>query len=329
MNQHIYKQTFFALFEGRATLPQKALLTDFLSDPSNLETYYLWLEEWELQNPQLVTNQEEAYLKVTERAFSSQHIVAPISKISSYWRAIMAQAACLMLVCFALAYYFRDSLLNKRYSTTYGELKTIVLPEGTKVLLNANSTLTVPRFGFGKGARGVMLNGEAEFSVRHLPNNQRFIVRTPDQLEVQVLGTVFNVYSRQKGSKVVLNEGKVQMRSLKKMHNKPIIINPGDVVTVSKQGDMSLRHYESLAAFNGWKDHRFSFENTTVSDIATELNNLYGVQLIIPDSSLAKRTLGGTFQAHDAESFLNVIADILGVRVVSQGNQPRTYTLTY
>jgi ferric-dicitrate binding protein FerR (iron transport regulator) len=331
MNDLIYKQTLRALFEGRATAPQKSLILDFLSVPENQELYFLWLEEWELQNPQLIAETDAAYLRVVEKS------VIPLKNNPSrsvdpnrlIW--LIGIAASVTFLLIITGYFYKDSILNKQYSTAYGELKSFVLADGSKVVLNANSTLTVPRFDFGKKSREVRLSGEAAFSVTHLANNCRFIVRTPDELEIQVLGTEFMVYSRAKGSKVALTKGKVRLRSLKKPDIKPLIINPGDVVLVSKQGSLTLSHHQSIAAHTGWKEHRFTFQNTPVSQIADQLNDVFGIRIIIADSALAKRTLGGTFKAETADQFLQVMADILEVRIIPGNSRksPETYTLTY
>ncbi|CAG5018024.1 hypothetical protein DYBT9275_05898 [Dyadobacter sp. CECT 9275] len=330
MNETIYKQTVRALFEGRATAPQKSMILDFLSVPENQELYFLWLEEWELQNPQIIADTDPAYFRLIGKSIAPESHTPTPPATPRNWFWLMGIAASVTFLLVVTGYLFRDSILHKKYTTAYGELKSLVLQDGSRVVLNANSTLTVPRFDFGKKSREVQLSGEAEFSVTHLPNNRRFIVRTPDQLEVQVLGTEFMVYSRARGSKVVLNKGSVQLRSLKNKDTKPLVISPGDVVTVSKQGSLTLSHNQSVAAHAGWKDHHFTFQDTPVSQIADQLNETFGVRIIIADSSLSKRTLGGTFKAETADDFLQVMSDILGVRIIpGTGKTPETYTLTY
>ncbi len=321
-----------ALFEGRANPLQKALIAEQLNDSKNQEFYFICLEEWEQQNPQLIVDSGSAYARIYNEDLN------PNTKtdIKCGWgrpiRITLQLVAAILLLVIPVSYFFRDTILNHTYETTYGEIKSFTLADGSNVTLNANSSLQVPRFGFGNKAREVFLSGEAEFSVRHLSTHHRFIVKTPDQLEIQVLGTEFMVYSRSRGSKVVLTKGKVQVRSLKKKEIEPIIITPGDVVSVSTNGILSLSSKQNVETYSGWKEHRFNFENTSVSEIATQLNEVFGIQLIIPDSSLAKRTLGGTIQAENAEKFLNVMADILEVRVVAtpeNAHSPHIYTLTY
>jgi transmembrane sensor len=67
MSQEIYKRAVIALFEGRCTPLQKALITKFLSEPANQEFYFQWLEEWETTNPQLITDVEGAYQQFLSR----------------------------------------------------------------------------------------------------------------------------------------------------------------------------------------------------------------------------------------------------------------------
>jgi transmembrane sensor len=332
VNQKIYKQTAKAMFEGRATPLQKAMITEFLSQAENQELYFLWLEEWESQNPQLIADTEDAYVRLSKIVENESTPISPTRPISRRWLLLLGLAASVVLLLGMSGFYFRDYLLHERYVTTYGEIRNVTLPDGSLVTLNANSVLKVPRFGFKKNSREVFLTGEADFSVEHLPGHPRFVVRTPEQLEVEVLGTKFMVYSRARGSKVVLNEGKVQLRSLKKRAEKPLVIHPGDVATVSVQGNVSLAHNQPVAALASWKDQRFIFDNTPISEIAYQLNERFGVQIIISDSTLARRTLGGTFKAETAEKFLQVIADMLEVRVVPSAlpsQSPQTYTLTY
>lgn len=332
MKQHVYKQVVFALFEGRATPLQKVMIEEWLAEPNHQELYFLWLEEWESQNPQLIVDVDEAYFRLPTQTDFEQEIqiqLRPLVSSPSYFWWLVASV---FLVLGTSIFLLRDQLRYQHYATTFGELRKIQLSDGSSVTLNANSTLKVPRFGFGENSREVFLTGEAEFSVQHLPNHQRFIVRTPDQLEVQVLGTEFVVYSRARGSKVVLNKGKVQLRSLKNQEIKPMVITTGDVVTISTQGRLTLHHNQPVAFHAVWKEHRFTFDNTSVAEIAYQITERFGNQIIISDSTLAKRTLGGTFKAETAEEILQVMAEMLEVKMVHDTQSDETnkrFILTY
>ncbi|GAB4020274.1 hypothetical protein GCM10028773_25610 [Spirosoma koreense] len=311
------KQTIWNLFEGKTTPLQNRLIQEWLQEPDSQELYFQWLEEWERENPQFTANVDQAYarsLQLNQRnGLGETPAAEPIRPLIIRMKFYRWAAACVLLLLGL--FLLRDVWFYKHYETGYGEVRTIRLPDNSRVSLNAHSSLTVPRFGFGSGSREVKLSGEAEFAIQHLPDHQRFIVLTPDQLEVQVLGTEFIVYSRERGSKVVLSQGKVQLRSLTNLKAQPVVMMPGDVATFSTRGQLTLRHKQPLSAFQAWKHGRFMFENTPVSVIAYQISEQFGVNVVVADSVLARRTLGGTFQAKSADNVLQVIAEILNVRV--------------
>ncbi|MGD1895272.1 MAG: FecR family protein [Cyclobacteriaceae bacterium] len=84
-----------------------------------------------------------------------------------------------------------DSLTE--YATDYGEIRTLTLPDSSRVTLNANSAIHYAAKWDVDVAREVWLDGEAYFSVTHTQNDQPFIVHVTDGLRVNVLGTEFNV----------------------------------------------------------------------------------------------------------------------------------------
>ncbi|GAB4000156.1 FecR family protein [Spirosoma daeguense] len=331
MKPTLSKQIIWNFFEGKTTPMQNTLIQEWLAEPGYQELYFQWLEEWERENPQFTPNVELAYARSLQFAQGidiphegdTQPVTEPfIRSFSNRFRVFQwVAAACVVLL--AGAYLLRNEWYYKRYETGYGEVRTIRLSDNSRVSLNAHSVLTVPRFGFGSGQREVQLTGEAEFAIQHMPDHQRFIVRTPDQLEVQVLGTEFIVYSRERGSKVVLSQGKVQLRQLNNLTVKPVIMLPGDIATLSHEGHFSLRHQQRLPTHQAWKHRRFMFENTSVAEIAYQISEHFGVNVVVSDSALSRRTLGGTFQTDSAMSVLQVLADILNVQITQtkQSNQ--------
>lgn len=314
------KQVIQNFFEGKTTRMQNILIQEWLENPANREMYFQWLDEWETENPQFTPDVEHGYQRslatvqghVDAPGFGSQRAGAGTLR-GRLWAFKWAAAASVALVMGA--YLLSDFWFYKQYETGYGEIRTVVLPDSSRVTLNANSVLSIPRFGFGGGTREVKLQGEAEFAVKHTVDHSKFIVRTPDKLEVKVLGTEFIVYSRERGSKVVLSQGSVQLRSLNGLNPKPMLMKPGDVATMSTLGTLTLKHSESLSAHQAWKQRRFMFENTPVSEIAYQISEHFGVNVVVADSTLARRTIGGTFNASDPANVLKVLSDVLNARV--------------
>lgn len=322
------KQVIQNFFEGKTTRMQNILIQEWLDNPANRELYFQWLEEWESENPQFTPNIDLAYersLYTVQNHTTDPNLPASLARtLSRSFRRNLFFLQWVAAACFILlvsAYLSSDFWLYRQYETGYGEIRVVRLPDSTRVTLNANSVLTVPRFGFGSGTREVRLKGEAKFAVKHTPDHRKFIVRTPDKLEVRVLGTEFIVYSRDRGSKVVLSQGSVQLRSLKELNPKPVLLKPGDIAMLSVQGRLTVSHSQTLSTHQAWKQRRFMFENTPVSEIAYQISEHFGVNVVVSDSVLAKRTLGGTFNASDPANIIKVVSDVLNARVT---RSPRT-----
>lgn len=321
MTDQLARQIAFDHFTGKASPLQQRMLAQWLQPDAHREQYLAWLEEWERHHPQFLPDADAAYQRVWAQrqpagvSTNSIEEPTPLGRaprlLRRYWL-----AAGVALVLVAGGYFGRDSIRYRQYQSAYGQVETIRLADGSRVTLNANSRLRVPRWGFGQGTRQVWLTGEAEFSVRHLPGHQRFIVRTPDQLEVLVLGTEFVVYSRARGSKIVLKQGRVQLRSLRRTADQPLLMVPGDIVTSGGQSDrLVLRQRQSIVPHVAWKEQRFVLDNTTVAEVADRLTEQFGVRVLVADTTLAQRRLGGTFRARSATELLEALADILNVRV--------------
>ena len=103
-----------------------------------------------------------------------------------------------------------DSLRFATLHTAFGQRKELTLPDGSKIILNANSTLKYPAEWNAGTPRRFELAGEASFEVVDRPEGLQddFIVYTEDGF-VSVLGTQFVVAERGAGTRVVLGEGKV------------------------------------------------------------------------------------------------------------------------
>src|SRR5688572_14966035 len=236
MNEQLSKSTLFNFFAGHASPLEKRLIDEWLKDIVNQELYFEWMEEWERENPQYIPDTSNALdLFVTRINANSDPVVVKLKEpVRSNHYLWLFVAASLSLLATLAVYIEWDAIRYKTYSTAYGEIESFVLDDGSKIFLNANSSLRVSRFGFGKSTREVFLEGEAEFSVVHTKDDKKFLVHTQDQLEVEVVGTEFVVYSRERGSKVVLNKGKVLIRSLADTSRRTISVKPGEVVTIQK-----------------------------------------------------------------------------------------------
>lgn len=219
MKTQVSKEALLHYFAGQATALQKQQLDEWAKDEENQEFFFECLARWESQHTQFSADANKALerhqIRMTNQVSVSatepvRFIKQPARSFTSSWSGWLV-APTISTVLLFTGVYFKEYLLYTSYRTTYGETRSLKLSDGSQVTLNANSLVQVPRFGFGEKTRKVMLNGEANFAVKHLSGDQKFIVQTDKNFEVVVLGTEFMVNTRELGQKVILNKGKVQL----------------------------------------------------------------------------------------------------------------------
>ena len=326
MNIEITKEIIFNYLSGRASALQKRMIDDWVKKPENEELFYKWLVEYECQNPQYSTDIAAGLDRFNQLAnqvdenpdgsILSETEEKEFTNFSWRWWAIAASIISVLVT----GWVYQDTFLYKTHRTEFGETQTITLSDGTQVTLNANSSLEVPRFGFGKKTRQVRLTGEANFSVTHTVDNQRFVVKTEKGVEVVVLGTEFSVYARRKEAKVVLNKGKVQLRYQVGKTQKGLVRKPGELVTFDHSNRRKKGITEQPEKHTAWKEHRFVFDDTTLEEFVRIMADNYGLKVIIADDSLAQRTLVGSFRANNADELLEIVSEIFNLQITKVGD---------
>lgn len=312
MNQphSIDKRIVFDHFNGLDTPLQKKQVEEWLLVAGNREQYYEWLDEWERLNPQCRVDASAAFDKLMGRDAGSA-VVAPVLPASFPYRRWLVAAAIVLLL--AGSFFFRDTIRYKTFHTGYGETSSLTLPDGSLVTLNANSVLRYNRFGFGEGDRQVFLKGEADFSVVHTRNHNKFLVTTGNDLDIVVLGTQFTVYARPTQSKVVLKNGKVEVKAGQGSHRETYTMKPGDLFTRKPDASCSMEHVKHPEAMSAWKTNDHIFDHTSLEEIQLMLRENYNVHLSFPDSSLLHRTISGTLHAGNGEELVDAISALMGV----------------
>ena len=319
MEHSINKPMLFRYLANRATPLERQALEEWLKKAGDTDTFHQWLLEWEMQSPQYLPNSETAYHALVERIDSQEAGALEAEQITTGRRRLAwlnwRIAATVTVLLIASAWLLRKPILYKTYETEYGQTSSFVLQDGSRVTLNANSSLKVPRFGFGSEVRQVDLSGEAEFSVRHTPTHQRFVVKTSDQFQVEVLGTEFTVFARSRGTRVALSEGKIRLDYGKTEHRKNLLMKPGELVSMSPEGDLTLRHTDKPRLEAAWKEQRFVFNNTSVGEICALLKESFGLTVRPGNAEIAARTITGNFKAGTADDLLTVVSEVLELQI--------------
>ncbi|GGC22487.1 iron dicitrate transporter FecR [Parapedobacter defluvii] len=151
----------------------------------------------------------------------------------------------------------------------------LTLSDGTRVWLNAGSTLTYPS-GFGKRERLVELEGEAFFEVSK--STVPFRVRSAGQT-VEVLGTTFNIsaYPDEPATRTTLVEGSVQVVDSRTNTTNRLV--PGQQSTLQKNGILNVKKI-AIEQYIAWKEGLFYFQNTSFEDMMWQISRWYDVEVV-------------------------------------------------
>jgi len=217
-----------------------------------------------------------------------------------------------------------------------GSKSLITLPEGTKVWLNAGTTLRYKN-SFGMSNRDVFLDGEAFFSVTK--NNEIPFKVNTSELAITALGTSFNVksYGDENQIETTLEEGSLRIETLKsnkyskrvgtiylKQNQNLIYQKQSKTVTVSQHKNQENSKVIPLSGvsknipvkvttvtdtrlYTSWKDKQWVFKNEKLSNLAPKLERRYDINIIFKDSSLLSYAFSGTLKDESIEQVLAAI----------------------
>ena len=172
-------------------------------------------------------------------------------------------------------------------STAKGQTYSFTLPDGTKVWLNAGSTLSFP-YAFSGKQRKVSLDGEGYFEVAK-DKKHPFMVKSNGQL-LEVLGTHFNVnsYADEQCVKTTLLEGMVKVSSSNTGQGMTLI--PGEQSVLGNQG--FSKEKVDLEAAMAWKNGYFRFDDEPIESVMRKLSRWYNIEVIY-EKGAANENLNG------------------------------------
>lgn len=196
-------------------------------------------------------------------------------------------------------------------STPPGGIYQITLPDGTKVWLNAATTLTFPSTFAGLAKRKIELTGEAYFEVSK-NKKQPFVVQSR-KMELTVLGTHFNVnaYDDEQNTKATLLEGSVKVKALNTQGTSPFsntstMLQPDQeaILTGSSQLTVATANVEQTMA---WKDGKFIFKDEMLGSIMKRIARWYDIEVIYQGEVSATKFSGTISRFEKISKVLNIL----------------------
>lgn len=207
------------------------------------------------------------------------------------------------------------------YETNAGELKTLVLDDGTTVILNVASTLRVSK-DFGSENRGVILSGEAYFEVAE-DSLHPFIVETNESM-TQVLGTRFNLSAYQgETNTLTLDKGRVLFYEQGNDPDSGILLLSNEQGILDK-GKLNKKIVDP-ARYKAWIQRQLVFEDQSFAAVVRDLERFYGVHIEVKKQGLNGRKYNGTHTNQPLESVLEDMGFVLKFQYRKEGKTVLIY----
>ncbi len=240
--------------------------------------------------------------------------IQPISVIVQIFKWHWVAAAAIII---GIGLYFIQPTTDQlEYRTQFGETKTILLPDSSTVILNANSTLSFANNWNSQSVREIWLEGEAYFSVTHKVNNQPFKVLTKGGVAVEVLGTTFNVYHRLVDTKIMLNTGQIRLSLPVDKQENTILMKPGELVEYQKNNYSKRRVDPTIYA--AWTEKKIILDKTTLQEMIRMAKDNYGIDVEVSSKELLTQTVSGSMPVGDEENFVFQIAKAFQLKVTKE-----------
>ncbi|WP_303919666.1 FecR family protein [Draconibacterium sediminis] len=232
---------------------------------------------------------------------------AKVVAIRNKW--IQWSAAAVVLLIFGMGAVV--SSWQKTIECLPGEHLTAVLPDGSKVNLNAASKLVYNPIKW-KWDRKLKFEGEGFFTVE---KGSTFTVESKKGT-TQVLGTTFNIYAREENYRVTCLTGKVQVTS---SGNEKVILLPQNHVELEEGKLVVTRMFEPEKAIS-WKQNYFYFTGRPLKEVIDEIERQYAVTIKL-DPQLNNRNFGSNFsKQYSVEEVLDFVCKPMGLKFEKQAN---------
>lgn len=295
-----------------ATEEEIKMLDSWISDdPENRKSYLAQKNIWDNTHPAFNPDEIDvasAHEKVMNQILQGDKKV-PIrtrTVIIHYWQQIAAVLLLPLLILSGYLYFKPSPQTAETYQelfTPYGTWSVVNLPDGSKVWLNAGSSLKYPA-RFGGRERMVALQGEAYFEVES-DKEHPFVVKT-EKLTVKATGTAFNVnaYAPDSITAVTLVNGKV---AITLSTNKTVALSPGEKIDYNRATSLYSVNKTSTDKWCSWKDGVLIFRDDPLEYVFKRLGQTYNVEFILKDAALGKYSYKATFEGESLNEILRLL----------------------
>ena len=280
-------QSIHRILSGNASSEEKSIFYKELEQDEVKRNEFIRLKEiWDLNRISQLKIAPQRKKQLLQEFWDSAKIQrqSATRKLFTQW----ARYAAIFVLALVAGFYMNYLAIQpksswKQFHAENGSISSVQLEDGSKIWLNANSTLMLNE---QKGKVNAKLTGEAFFNIKH-DEDRTFIVNM-GKIKVKDLGTSFNIsaYPGAKFVRTTLIKGKVSVLDEKDQQIKALEV---DQTFTFNQMDHTYK-IEQLDPIlvTGWKENKFVFIDKPLDEICHEIGEWYGVTIIINGENLKK-----------------------------------------
>lgn len=238
-----------------------------------------------------------------------------------HWMRYAAIITLILLTGTGVGYWIHNNNLNNNMviaAASNGNIKEILLPDGTKVWLNQSATLKYPRT-FSAKERNVYLEGEAYFEVTK--NHAKPFIVQSEAMRIRVLGTTFNFKCNKTSTlaEATLIEGEIEVKG--NSDEGMIILSPGQKAELNRATKRLVVKQVDSKLDAVWHDNLIPFEKADIYAIVKTLERFYDVKIILAPDTKIDNTYSGVLKRKDSiESVLNSLKNSIPIDYKIIGN---------
>lgn len=311
---HMNDEQLVKYLLGELTFAEKLAIEDWIqANPVNKKYFehfqLIWETSKKIQIPSSI-NTGDAWKRFQQRIEEPNKNEAKIIRINRSPRLVKAASVAILVIGTAfLAYYFLTIRPASPVTVaTAASPRKDLLPDGSSVMLNKNSTITYPK-QFRGNERKINLKGEAFFNVA--PDRKKPFIVQVNGITVSVVGTSFNIKSIAGTTEVVVETGIVRVTK----DEKTVELRPGEKLGIHSTDSVLLKETVTDRLHQYYRSKQFVCDRTPLWKLVEVLNEAYETNIIIARSEIRNLPLTTTFNNESLQKILSVIAETLEITV--------------
>lgn len=267
-------------------------------------------------------------LKVIQQGIANRAIKKkPKNNLQQNIKYAAVFVSCMLLTVLSWRFFHPEMI---QIETLSDEIKEVILPDGSSVTLNEQSSLEYMVSWNGNFDRQVVLEGEAFFEISKGPSGQEFSINKGQKVSIDVLGTSFNFKKRNQKHTVALMTGAVKMKFSEASEN--LLLKPGELVSYELYAeDINIKKPAEISVYSAWKKGKLQLSNETLSNVLEIIAELYDLEVsneLVNDNN--STIVSGTLPlGNDAEEIIENLSILYEMSLFLENNIINTSHVLY